>query len=839
MIETTEKDFALDYFSGNELAATVWKGKYALKKDGKVLETTPVETHDRMAKEFARIESKYPNPISVSEIIESFDEFGEIIPQGSVMSQLGNKNSIGSLSNCIVIPEVYDSYGGIMFADQQLAQLMKRRCGVGIDISTLRPAGSVVSNAAQSSTGTVSFMHRFSHTTREVAQDGRRGALMISLDVRHPEAEQFATIKEDLTKVTGANISLKLTDDFMDHVEDEVTYIQRFPVEAPLGEAEVTKEVYAPDLWKKIVSAAHKSAEPGLIFWDRQHWYSPSSVYPEFKNISTNPCSEIAMGNDSCRLIAANMFSCVIKPFTKEAYFDFTKWYAINYKQMKLMDDLVDLEFEHIDRILNKIKSDKEPDHIKAIEIKTWEDLRRTGERGRRTGAGFTALGDTLAGLGLKYDSQEALDFVRDVMINKLLGELDATIDMAEERGAFPAFDAALEAKLAERPDTFFYFLKTEFSDRWERMQKVGRRNISWSTVAPTGSLSLLAGLGDGFHGTTSGIEPLFAIYYIRRKKINPNDKDARVDFVDKLGDKWQEFPVFHEGFKMWWVIASQYEHAPEKAIEILENMSKDDLAKVIAQSPYAGSTAPEIDWQKRVQMQGIIQKYITHSISSTINLPENVSIEEVSDIYFKAWKAGLKGITVYRDGSRSGVLVTSSSSGSNEFVYHDAPKRPESLDAECTVTRVKGVPYAVIVGKLNDKLYEVFAFQDTGGNYSNSKGKITKLKKGKYNFESDDSKQIAIDLGGAALHADEQMLTRLVSGMMRHGVNPKFIYEQIDKCPLEVVSFGKALGRIIKKYIPEKELLERHKCKDCGSNNIRFEEGCAKCNDCGSSKCS
>lgn len=858
MIETTEQDLALDYFSGNELAATVWKGKYALKKDGELIETDPLDTHVRMAAEFARIEAKYEgkHQLTTIDIVQSFDKFEEIIPQGSVMSQLGNKNSIGSLSNCIVIPEVYDSYGGIMFADQQLSQLMKRRCGVGVDISTLRPAGSVVSNAAQSSTGAVSFMHRFSHTTREVAQDGRRGALMISLDIRHPEAEQFATIKEDLTKVTGANISLKLTDDFMEAVEKKELFDQRFPVNIPslkntfpkleLREGETWKGTGsqyivrdANKLWNKIVGAAHKSAEPGLIFWDRQHWYSPSSVYPEFENISTNPCSEIAMGNDSCRLIAANMFSCVVKPFTKLAYFDFEKWYSVNYKQMRLMDDLVDLELEHVDRILNKIKEDREPDHIKAIEIKTWEDLRKNGQRGRRTGAGFTALGDTLAALGLKYDSDKALETVDNIMEVKLEAELNCTIDMAEERGAFPAFDAALEAAVAERKDTFFYFIKEKFPAQWKRMQEVGRRNVSWSTVAPTGSLSLLAGLGKGFHGTTSGIEPLFAIYYIRRKKINPNDKEARVDFVDKLGDKWQEFPVFHEGFKMWWVIASQYEHNPKEGIRILENMSKEDLAKVIAESPYAGSTAPEINWKKRVQMQGIIQKYITHSISSTINLPEDVKTDEVSEIYFESWKAGLKGITVYRDGSRSGVLVTSSNSGDSELVYHDAPKRPKSLDAECITTRVKGNQYAVIIGFLNDKPYEVFAFsgEEEDERPTNGKGTITKVKKGSYSFTYTDGKTID-NVQNRDAHADEQMLTRLVSGMMRHGVNPKFIIEQIDKCPLEIVSFGKALSRIIKRYVPENELLDRFKCTECGSKEMLFEEGCKKCKSCGHAAC-
>jgi ribonucleoside-diphosphate reductase alpha chain len=866
MIETENK--ALDYFKGNELAANVWKGKYALKKNGEIVENTPDEMHRRMAREFARIEENYGgvNRIHEGLIYDFFMDFSQIIPQGSVMSQLGNPNQIGSLSNCIVLPKIYDSYGGIHYTDQQLTQLMKRRCGVGIDISTLRPAGSKVSNAAQTSTGAVSFMHRFSNSTREVAQDGRRGALMISLDIRHPEAEQFATIKQDLSKITGANISLKITDDFMKAAEEDKLFDHRFPVDthsikvfdwpAPTefrdgdvwkasSKSAVTYYMKsAKKTWDTIVSAAHKSAEPGLIFWDRQHWYSPSSVYPEFENVSTNPCSEIAMGNDSCRLIAINMFSCVAEPFTKKATFDFEHWYWLNYNGMRLMDDLVDLELEAIDRIRLKIQQDEEPQYIKDVEVLTWEQLAHSGERGRRTGLGFTALGDTLAALGLKYDSNEAIELVELIMKTKLAAELDSTIDMAEERGAFPAFDAALEAKYAEQENTFFFILKNEFPQQWERMQKVGRRNISWSTVAPTGSLSLLTQLDKDHFGSTSGIEPLFAVYYIRRKKINPNDKEARVDFVDQSGDKWQEFPVFHEGFKMWYDIAKPQIAGinvdNEGNMFPLEELTKTEIIDVIANSPYAGSTAPEIDWQKRVQMQGVIQKYITHSISSTINLPESVSVEEVSNIYFEAWKQGLKGITVYRDGSRSGVLITEPSKKEEEFHYHDAPKRPKDLKAELTNVTVKGVKYSVIVGFLNDKPYEVFAFQYGNGTYSNHlKGKITKTGKGEYNFISDSDELAAINIGEAAIHADEQMLTRLVSGMMRHGVNPKFIIEQIDKCPLEVVSFGKALARVVKRYIPEKELLERYKCKECGSSNIIFEEGCGRCTECGSSKCS
>lgn len=839
-----------NYFNGNELAASVWSSKYALKNNkGDILESTPLDMHYRLADKFCSIENKYTDSLSYTQITALFSNFSKVIPQGSVMSQLGNQYQIGSLSNCIVLPKIFDSYGGIMYTDQQLAQVMKRRCGAGIDISTLRPYGSRVSNAAQTSTGAVSFMYRFSNTTREVAQDGRRGALMISQDIRHPEAEQFATIKQDLSKVTGANISLKLTDDFMQAVEKDTDFYQRFPVDIKIpeyfdikaakygeifsgGENTFLKRIRAKELWNTVIKCAHGTAEPGLIFWDRQHFYSPSSLYKEFENISTNPCSEIAMGNDSCRLIAKNMFTHVQFPFTNTASFDFEDWYWTCYNTMYLMDDLVDLEMEHVNRILNKIDQvDKEPEFIKKVERETWETLLEAAERGRRTGSGFTALGDTLAALGLKYDSEDALVVFEKIMRTKLEAELDATINMAVERGAFPAFDAELEAKWAEDNSTFFYFLKTEFPEQWNRMQKFGRRNISWSTIAPTGSLSLLAQLSKKYFGTTSGIEPLFKVYYIRRKKINPNDKDTRVDFVDAQGDKWQEFPVFHEGFKMWFEI-----NFPEI---VLESLSTKQVDEYIAQSPYGGATAEEIDWRMRVRLQAVAQKYITHSISSTINLPSTATEDEVSEIYMESWKQGLKGITIYRDGCRSGVLISAPGKNTeDEVIYHDAPKRPELLHGEVHFVVVKGERYGVVVSTMNNKLYEVFAFRDDLKTHTGKlKGIITKNKKS-YDFSSEDGSVNINNLGKLALHADEQMLTRLVSGMLRHGVHPKFILEQIDKCPLEIVSFGKAVARVIKKYVPEKELMERFKCKDCGSSNVRFEEGCAKCLDCGSSKC-
>lgn len=848
---------ALNYFYGNELAANVWAGKYSLRnKKGIQIEEIPDEMHKRMAKEFARIEAKYgSNQLSEDFIYDLFRNFGKVIPQGSVMAILGNPNQIGSLSNCIVLPELHDSYGGILYADQQLVQLMKRRCGVGLDISNLRPKGSYVSNAAQTSTGAVSFMHRFSNSCREVAQDGRRGAEMITMHINHPESEDFALIKQDLTKVTGANISLKISDEFMEAVQGNKMFMQRWPINAPSIEFDTDKDIVednvyvtgtdkdytkyvarnANKLWNTIVKSAHNTAEPGLIYWDRQHFYSTSSIYPEFKNISTNPCSEIAMGNDSCRLIAKNMFHCVKYPFTDKAYFDFEEWYNTAYNTMRLMDDLVDLELEAIERIITKIKSDKQPDKVKRVELETWEQLYKTGQRGRRTGSGFTALGDTLAALGLKYSSKEGIEMAEKIAKIKFVADLDSTIDMAEQRGAFEAFDAKLEAEWSEDDRSMFYMIRNEFPMQWEKMQRVGRRNISFSTVAPNGSLSLLALLAimnkAGFFGTTSGIEPLFSVFHIRKKKI-VGDSNERVDEVDSLGDKWQYFPVFHEGFKMWFQI-----NYPEQNIY---DLTKEEIQKYVELSPYHNSTAPEIDWYQRIEMQSAIQKYITHSISSTINLPKDVTTDEVSNIYFEAWRQGLKGITVYRDGSRSGVLVTDTSK-KEEFTYHDAPKRPKQIDAQLHNVTVKGQSYGVVIGFLDNRPYEVFAFQNDPKHLTikEMKGKILKSGKGRYLFCDNLGVVVSEDnIARKALHPDEQMLTRLVSGMMRHGVNPKFIVEQIDKCPLEVVSFGAALKRIIKKYIPENELLERHKCKDCGGNNIRFEEGCAKCLDCGSSKC-
>ncbi len=630
-------DACTAYFNGDELAATTWMNKYAIKNDGEFLERTPDDMHLRMAREFARIERKYKRKrstalsaygqtreaLTAGKLFQYFKNFLYIIPQGSVMAALGNKRLVASLSNCVVLPEIHDSYGGIFYTDQQLAQLFKRRCGVGIDISSLRPVGMTVHNIAGTTSGAVSFMERYSNTTREVAQHGRRGALMITMDIAHPDVEAFVMSKQDLKKLTGANISVRLSDEFMRAVEQDGDFLLRFPIDSQ--RPKFSKKIKARELWSKIVQCAYRTAEPGIIFWDRQHHYSTASVYPGFKNISTNPCSEIAMqGGDSCRLIALNLFSFVSDPFTPQARFDHKKFYETTYEAQRLMDDIVDLELEAIKKIIAKVKKDPEPGHIKSPEIHTWELLHEMGKKGRRTGLGFTALADTLAALGIKFDSEKALKETETIMRTKCGAEFDSSIDMAIERGKFKGFDPRIE-----RTSEFVRMLQKELPEVHARMMKHGRRNISLSTVAPTGTLSILA-------QTSSGIEPVFMLSYKRRRKVNPSDRNARVDLVDETGDAWQEFTVYHPKVQLW------------------KNIARKD----ISQSPYAGSTSADIDWKKRVELQAVVQKYTTHSISSTINLPYYMTAEQVSGIYMEAWKKGLKGITVYREGSRSGVLV-------------------------------------------------------------------------------------------------------------------------------------------------------------------------------------
>ena len=831
---------SLEYFKGDDLAANVWISKYCLKNGDQYLELTPDNMHHRLATEFCIQEAEFgKNALSYDEILDLFKDFKYIIPQGSVMSMLGNKYQLGSLSNCIVLPKLYDSYGGIMYADQQLTQLFKRRCGVGLDISTLRPKGIPTNNSAGNSTGAVSFMERFSNTTREVAQDGRRGALMITIDVRHPDIEEFIQIKQDLNKVTGANISIRLTDDFMQAVEKDEDYILRFPCDAKISKEGIEfdynktlyyKKVKAKELWDKIVKAAHTSAEPGLIFWDTQNEYCPSQVYPGFENISTNPCSEIAMGNDSCRLIAMNMYSYVNNPFTPEANFSFNLWRDHVYKAMRLMDDLVELELKAIDKIVQKIAEDPEPQEIKQIERDTWLKLKNTGTGGRRTGLGFTGLGDTLAALGLKYDSEDALNTIDEIMFAKMQAELKSTIDLAEERGAFPAWNSSLEyeeqGKLRICKNDFYRFLADYFPDEVDRMMVSGRRNISWSTVAPTGSLSILAGV-------TSGIEPLFQPYYTRRKKINPNDANSRVDFTDKLGDKWQEFNVVHPKLKEH--IKQKYYETTGNLIwmsdEEINNFTEDSLKGAYKNSPYYNSCANDINWENRVKLQAVVQKYTTHSISSTINLPNDVSIDEVSKIYFSAWKNKLKGITVYRDGCRSGVLVTNKDT-KEEFSYKNAPKRPKVLPCNVHHVKVKGTEYVVCVGLFNTLPYEVFALTDF--EIQDGKGTLTKLSKGRYELCIGD---ICIENIVKEMSSEEETITRLISTSLRHGADIKFITQQLDKTSGSLVNFEKAISRVLKTYIGK--TVTQEDCPNCGEKLIQ-EGGCVLCKNCGEyNKCS
>lgn len=832
---------SISYFKGDELAATTWMNKYAMKDDaGEFVEQSPDDMHKRMAKEFGRIEADYKlkynlngsakflskygqerEDLTEEKIYNYFKEFGYIIPQGSVMSSLGNYYQLASLSNCIVVPDLHDSYGGVFYTDQQLAQLFKRRCGVGVDISNLRPAGARVSNAAKSTSGAVSFMNRFSNTTREVAQNGRRGALMLSMDIAHPDVEDFITIKQDLQKVTGANISIRLSDEFMSAVEANAEYTHKWPIES--DNPKFTKTVNAKELWDTIIKCAHNTAEPGLIFWDRQHWYSTSSVYPKYKNASTNPCSEIAMqGGDSCRLIAINLYNFVEKPFTKEAKFLMEDFYKATYEGQRLMDDLVDLETEAIGRILAKIDADDEPEKIKAVEKETWELLLKTGIEGRRTGLGFTALADMIAALGMAIDSDEAIAKTEEIMKEKCRAEFDSSIDMSLARGSFVGFDAKIE-----KTSEFVQMMEKELPDVYERMMKFGRRNISISTVAPTGTLSMLA-------QTSSGIEPVFMTHYKRRRKLNEQDREAKVDFIDDSGDKWQEFTVYHHNLKTW-----------------MEVTGETDITK----SPYSGSTAPEINWLKRVEMQAVVQKYVTHSISSTINLPNDVSLDEVSNIYLESWKQGTKGITVYRDGSRSGVLVSADEKKNDvlentEFKETKAPSRPERLDAKVVRFKNNKEKWIAVVGLLNGRPYEIFTgkTEDVFNMPPTVEyGWVIKNRRedgsSQYDFQYEDKDGYKVTMGGLSRSFDKEFwnYAKLISGILRHGMPLHYVVDLIEKMNLydeNINTWKSGVVRALKTFIADGTKVSDHTCRECGDEGLVYEEGCLKCVSCGYSKC-
>lgn len=826
---------SLTYFNGDELPAKAFVDKYAMRDlDNNIYELTPDSMHKRMAKEFGRMEDKFQvnlngksktlskygqerEHLSEEKIYGLFKDFKYVVPQGSVMAILGNEFVIGSLSNCIVLPEIFDSYGGIMFSDQQLVQLQKRRCGTGLDLSSLRPENAPVTNAAGSSTGLVSFMDRFSNTTREVAQNGRRGATMLTCDITHPDVEKFITIKQDLSKVTGANISVRLSDEFMQAVSDDKEFTLRWPIES--SNPKYSKTIKAKDLWNTVIKCAHNTAEPGLIFWDRQHKYSTSSVYPGFKNVSTNPCSEIAMqGGDSCRLIAINLFGFVIEPFTKNADFDYDNFYKATYESQRLMDDLVELELEHIDQIFKKIDSDPEPDHIKQVERKTWETLYESGKKGRRTGLGFTALADTIAALGYKFDGNKSLEIVDKIMRTKMKAEFDSSIDMAIERGTFTGFSTAIE-----KTSEFVQMMEKEFPEIYERMMTYGRRNISISTVAPTGTLSILT-------QTSSGIEPVFLLSYKRRKKITHNDKNARVDFTDAMGDKWQEFPVYHPKLKMWMDVTGKTDES---------------------ESPWFGATAQEIDWGKRVKMQSVIQKYTTHSISSTINLANDVTVEKVGEIYMRSWEMGLKGITVYRDGSRSGVLISNDEKKEKKApgTENHAPKRPKVLDCDVIRFMNKGEKWIGFVGLYENHPYEIFTgfADDMKIPTAVEKGKVVKSKtdKGsKYDFVyiDKDGKEIVEEWLNKTFDKHYWNTAKMISGILRHGMPLPYVVDLVTSLNLDgdvITTWKNGVARMIKRYIPDGTAASDKTCKDCGSESVIYQEGCLLCTSCGSSKCS
>lgn len=828
-------DATMEYFEGDELAATTWVNKYCLRgPNGELMEKSPDDMHRRLARSFAAAEKELSAAIEDQEQLSAYGQrrkglsedtiynlfkgFKYVVPQGSVMSLLGNEHAIGSLSNCVVIHSPEDSYGGIFYTDQQIAQLCKRRCGVGFDISTIRPKGTTVRNAAGSSSGVVSFMERFSNTTREVSQNGRRGALMLTMDIRHPDIESFIEAKQDLTKVTGANISVRISDEFMKAVESKDKFKLQWPVES--DQPMVQKEIDAEALWRKIITSAHHTAEPGVIFWDHQHNYSTSSIYPGFENSSTNPCSEIAMqGGDSCRLMAINLYSFVRKPFTSEAEFDFELFYEVTYEAQRLMDDLVTLELTAVERIINKIEKDPESNPVKQVELSTWKMLREAGTKGRRTGLGFTALADTLAALGIKFDSDNSLEIIDRIMAQKCSAEFDSSIDMAIERGAFDGYSPEIEEK-----SRFVDFFREKFPEAYERMTKFGRRNISISTVAPTGTVSLMT-------QTSSGIEPVFMLSYKRRRKVM-DPESAKVSFTDDMGDHWEEFEVYHEKLKEWMRLY------PEKDI---------------SESPYQGATANDIDWLKRIEIQESIQKYVTHSISSTINLPEDTAVSQISDIYKTAWRHGLKGITVYRDGSRSGVLISSEKKEDKIDEIRDqlAPVRPEELEAKIVRFRNENENWMAFVGMLNGRPYEIF----TGRAEDSfalppyvSTGWIIKAKdikgKSRYDFRYVDSQGYNVLIEGLSRSFSRQYwnYAKLISGILRHGMPLNDVVHLVENLNLDkdhINTWKNGISRTLKMFIPNGTVSKDHYCTECGdSEGLIYEEGCLKCKNCGYTKC-
>ena len=827
----------IEYFKNDELAATVWLNKYALKdSDGNIYESTPDDMHKRIASEIARVESKYPNSMTEEEVYDVIKNFKYIVPQGSPMAGIGNPFQIASLSNCFVIGNNgdSDSYGGIMKIDQEQVQLMKRRGGVGHDLSHIRPKGSPVKNSALTSTGIVPFMERYSNSTREVAQDGRRGALMLSVSINHPDSEDFINAKLEQGKVTGANVSVRIDDDFMKAVKNDENYLQKYPVFS--DEPKFSKSVRAKEIWGKIVHNAWKSAEPGILFWDTIINESVPDCYADlgYKTVSTNPCGEIPLcPYDSCRLLAINLFSYVEKPFTEEASFNFELFKQHIGIAQRMMDDIIDLELEKIDRILKKIDLDPEIDSVKATEKNLWLNIRQKADEGRRTGIGITAEGDMLAGLGIRYGSKEGNEF--SVKVHKMLGieTYRASVNLAKERGAFSIFDSE-----REKNNPFILRLKEADSKLYYEMLEHGRRNIALLTIAPTGTTSLMT-------QTSSGIEPVFMPVYKRRKKINPNDKDTRVDFVDELGDSWEEYVVFHHKFKQWMEV---------KGIDTSNNFSQEELNELVKQSPYFKATSNDVDWMSKVQMQGAVQKWVDHSISVTINLPNDVSEELVGELYLKAWEEGCKGVTVYRDGSRSGVLISNDEKEvkATETLVPFPNKRPQILEADVVRFQNKKEKWIAFIGLVDGKPYEIFTglVDDEDGILIPrwvEKGLIIKNinEEGlsRYDFQYQNKRGYKTTIEGLSHKFNPEFwnYAKLFSGTIRHGMPIDKIVELIQSLHLDNVSINtwkNGVVRALKRYVEDGTKAKGHTCENCNSDHLIYQEGCLTCNDCGSSKC-
>jgi len=827
---------SLEYFEGDELAARVWVNKYALKDSfGNIYEQTPDHMHRRLAKEIARIEQKYPNPMSENQVFELLHKFKYIVPAGSPMTGIGNVHQVASLSNCFVIGEEKpaDSYGGIMKADQEQVQLMKRRGGVGHDLSHIRPAGSPVYNSALTSTGIVPFMERYSNSTREVAQDGRRGALMLSISIKHPDAEKFIDAKLEQNKVTGANISVKIDDDFMRAVIERKKYVQQFPVDSK--NPVVVKEIDAYSLWEKIVHNAWKSAEPGILFWDTVIKESVPDSYADegYRTVSTNPCGEIPLcPHDSCRLLAVNLLSYVENPFTPRAKFNFELFKEhVGYAQ-RIMDDIIDLELEKIDAIIQKIDADPESAEVKRVERELWQNIQRKAKDGRRTGVGITAEGDMLAALGLRYGSDQGIDFSVEVHKTLAIEAYRSSVKMAKERGAFVIYNTE-----KEKNNPFVLRIKNADPKLYDEMAQYGRRNIALLTIAPTGTTSLMT-------QTTSGIEPVFMPVYRRRRKVNPNDNDVNITFTDDVGDSWEEYNVFHHQFVKWMEV-NGYDSTQ------LKFSSNEQIEELVKKSPYYKATSNDVDWLQKVKMQGAVQKWVDHSISVTVNLPNHASQELVGELYITAWKYGCKGTTVYRDGSRDGVLISNKKEEKTETTER-VKKRPKSLEADIVRFNNNNEKWIAFIGLRDGLPYEVFTGRaDEDGlpipKYV-STGQIHKIKKEdsskRYDFvyRTKYGQQVIIEGLSHQFDPEYWNYAKLISGVLRQEMPIMNVINLISSLNLSsetINTWKKGVERALKKYIPDGTKPKQGiKCSNCGSDNVIYQEGCLICNNCGTSKC-